>query len=238
MIEKPDRVFDRDREWRTLTEFAGHGDPGAKLGIVYGRRRQGKTFLLASLVEAAGGFMFGATQQTSVQNLRELSEAYSRYLGRPVSYFPHWTAAIDALFRLGEETNSPIPVVIDEFSYLMSSVDGIASIIQIAMDPGHWAHTDSRVRLILCGSAMTTMRDLLGGSAPLRGRARINLTIHPFRYRDAAAFWGLSDRPELAFRVNALVGGTPAYRAMVGESPASVDEFDAWSAAAFSIPVR
>ncbi len=228
MTSKPHRVFDRDKEWRALSEFCVLPEPGAKLGLVYGRRRQGKTFLLASLLESSDGFMFSATQQSSAQNLRALSEAYCRHLNRPVSYFRDWPDAIEALFRIGEDGDRLVPVVIDEFSYLTDSVDGIASIIQVAMDPGHWAHGNSRVRLILCGSALTTMRGLLGGSAPLRGRARLNLTIHPFRYRDAAAFWGVADRPELAFRIDAILGGTPAYRPMVGSPPEDLGEFDVW----------
>ncbi|NUR31987.1 MAG: ATP-binding protein [Catenulispora sp.] len=229
MIEKPPLIFDRTREWRALSDFVETPGPGARLGLVYGRRRQGKTFLLASLVEAAGGFMFGATQQSAAQNLRALSEAYCRRLGQPVSYFSDWPAAVDALLRLGSDQESGFPVVIDEFSYLTDSVAGMASIIQIALDPGQWAHRGGNARLILCGSALSTMRDLLGGSAPLRGRAQVNVMVHPFRYRDAAEFWGLSDRPELAFRVDALLGGTPAYKGMVGEVPESVEGFDDWA---------
>lgn len=228
MLAKPGHVFDREREWAQLTRFAAQPEPGAKLGLVYGRRRQGKTFLLASLVEAAGGFLFGATQQSSAQNLRAFSDSYARYLNRPSTYFPDWDAAIDALWRLGEESDRPLPVVIDEFSYLADSVPGIASVIQIAMDPGHWAHANSRVRLILCGSALASMRNLLGGTAPLRGRAQVSMTIHPFEYRDAAQFWQVEDDPELAFRINALLGGTPAYQAMVGETPTGLADFDSW----------
>lgn len=228
MLAKPGHVFDREREWAQLTRFAAQPEPGAKLGLVYGRRRQGKTFLLASLVEAAGGFLFGATQQSSAQNLRAFSDSYARYLNRPSTYFPDWDAAIDALWRLGEESDRPLPVVIDEFSYLADSVPGIASVIQIAMDPGHWAHANSRVRLILCGSALASMRNLLGGTAPLRGRAQVSMTVHPFEYRDAAQFWQVEDDPELAFRINALLGGTPAYQAMVGETPTGLADFDSW----------
>jgi AAA+ ATPase superfamily predicted ATPase len=128
VLTKPGHVFDRDREWAQLTRFAEQPEPGAKLGLVYGRRRQGKTFLLASLVEAAGGFLFGATQQSSAQNLRAFSDAYARYLNRPSTYFSDWDAAIDALWRLGEDSDRPLPVVIDEFSYLADSVPGIASV--------------------------------------------------------------------------------------------------------------
>ena len=72
------------------------------------------------------------------------------------------------------------------------------------------------------------MRGLLAGSAPLRGRAKLELLVQPFDYRDAAGFWGLLDDPELAFQVHALVGGTPAYLDMCVDRPDSVAEFDDW----------
>lgn len=46
MLERPAEMFDREREWAALSVFAT-GRP--LLGVVSGRRRQGKTFLLRSL---------------------------------------------------------------------------------------------------------------------------------------------------------------------------------------------
>ena len=52
MIAKPDHVFDRDREWAGLTRFAANPHRGVLLGVVSGRRRQGKSFLLEALTSA------------------------------------------------------------------------------------------------------------------------------------------------------------------------------------------
>src|ERR1035441_1361695 len=54
-IEKPSHVFDRDREWTALADFTADARPEATLGLVSGRRRQGKTYLLRSLAAAADG---------------------------------------------------------------------------------------------------------------------------------------------------------------------------------------
>ncbi|HKR49664.1 MAG TPA: hypothetical protein VJT72_08820, partial [Pseudonocardiaceae bacterium] len=90
------------------------------------------------------------------------------------------------------------------------------------------ASRHTRTRLILCGGALTVMRDLLGGGAPPCGRAPLELVLQPFWYREAASFWHLTDDPELAFRVHALLGGTPAYRAMAFGLPSSRESFDRW----------
>jgi len=226
VIDKPSGLHDRDAEWGALTGFTGQRRTGATLGLVYGRRRQGKTYLLAQLARATNGFMFTAAQQSGVQNLRDLSAAYHAYVGRPGVEFTDWRSAVDSLFRLGEERTTT--VVLDEFSYLIDGVESLPSLVQIAMAPGTRAAESSRTRMILCGSALTTMRNILRGTAPLRGRASLELLVNPFDFRDAAAFWGVEGDPELAFRLHALVGGTPAYLGMSGGRPASRREFDRW----------
>jgi len=63
----------------------------------------------------------------------------------------------------------------------------------------------------------------------LRGRASLELIVHPFGYRDAARFWQISD-PRLAVLVHAVVGGTPAYRRELAreDTPADFADFDDW----------
>ncbi|GLX00329.1 ATP-binding protein [Microtetraspora sp. NBRC 16547] len=227
---KPERLFGRDAEWRELTEFAASPTIGATLGLVYGRRRQGKTLMLELLTRQTSGFLFAATQQSETQNLADLGAAYGAFLGlrQPVS-FPSWREALEELFRLGE--NRAVPVIIDEFPYLVNASPGLPSYLQQALSPLGFAKEHTRTRMILCGSALTTMAQLLGGGAPLRGRASMELVVRPFRYREAAAFWQVSHDPELAFRLHALVGGTPAYLEMSGGSaPSSAAEFDEWVA--------
>jgi uncharacterized protein len=76
---------------------------------------------------------------------------------------------------------------------------------------------------------MSVMGGLLSGSAPLRGRAGLELIVHPFGYRDAARFWDITD-PRLAVLVHSVVGGTPAYRRELlrEDTPADLADFDAW----------
>jgi len=228
VFAKPDRLFARDAEWRELGEFAGSAMPGASLGLVYGRRRQGKTLMLELLVREAGGFLFAATQQSEAQSLADLGAVYAAYRGlrQPVR-FADWRAALDELLRIGEDAS--VPVVIDEFPYLVGATPALPSYLQQALSPLSFAKERTRTRLILCGSALTTMAHLLGSGAPLRGRASMELVVRPFRFRQAAAFWGMDSDPELAFRLHALVGGTPAYKEMCGGTgPAGVADFDGW----------
>jgi AAA+ ATPase superfamily predicted ATPase len=225
---KPARLFDRDDEWRELTDFVSSPQPGAAVGLVYGRRRQGKTLLLELLALELGGFMFGATQQSEAQNLADLGLAYATYRGlrQPVA-FRDYREAVDEILRIGEE--SATAVIIDEFPYLVAATPALPSYLQQALNPLGHAREHTKTRLILCGSALTTMSQLLAAGAPLRGRAQVELIVRPFGYRAAAEFWGVGHDPELAFQLNALVGGTPAYKDMCGGSgPGALTAFDHW----------
>jgi AAA+ ATPase superfamily predicted ATPase len=136
---------------------------------------------------------------------------------------------LEEVLRIGEDHQ--VPLIIDEFPYLVGATPALPSYLQQALSPLSHAKEHTRTRLILCGSALTTMAQLLGGGAPLRGRATMELIVRPFRYREAAAFWGVEPDgdPELAFRLHALVGGTPAYKEMCGGAgPGDLDGFDDW----------
>jgi uncharacterized protein len=228
VVAKPERLFDRDVEWQELAQFATSPQPGAAVGLVYGRRRQGKTLLLELLALELGGFIFGATQQSEAQNLADLGSAYATYRGlRQPVVFRNYREALDELLRLGEQRATA--VIIDEFPYLVAATPALPSYLQQALSPLGHAREHTQTRMILCGSALTTMSELLSGGAPLRGRAQLELVVRPFGFRDAAGFWGVSHDPELAFQLHALVGGTPAYKDMCGGSgPGSPAAFDRW----------
>jgi AAA+ ATPase superfamily predicted ATPase len=237
-LGKPAGIFDRDVEWAELTRFAADQRPGATLGVVSGRRRQGKTLLLYELAQATGGFYFGATEATGTDSLRRLGEALARHTEAPGPvHLPDWASAIDALLALGRDR--PVTVVLDEFPYLVRAARDLPSVIQHALTPGRPERTGSRARLLLCGSALSFMGGLLAGSAPLRGRAGLELSVQPLDFRAAAAFWGIAD-PLLAARVFAVVGGTPAYRReyVQDDAPVGPEDFDAWVIRAVLNPAR
>jgi hypothetical protein len=115
VLAKPERLSHRDRDWTELADFATSRSRGATLGLVYGRRRQGKTLMLELLARQTGGFFFGATTQSESQNLADLGRALGSHLGLGASplALDNWRTALDAVLRLGEK--QPVTVVIDEF---------------------------------------------------------------------------------------------------------------------------
>ncbi len=227
-MEKPAVIFDRNYEWSALSRFITDPQLGATLGTVSGRRRQGKTYLLDAACTAAGGFYFGATEATNAESLRRISSALTAHNTPATPYhFADWLEVLDALLELGR--SRPVPVVIDEFPYLAKANPELPSLIQQAFRSLREQRSSSHTRLLLCGSALSFMGSLLAGNAPLRGRASLELVVRTLDYRLAAQFWGISD-PRLALKVNAIVGGTPAYRKEFarGDTPSGPEDFDDW----------
>jgi AAA+ ATPase superfamily predicted ATPase len=237
--DKPGEIFDRDREWRALAEFAVDPRPEATLGIVSGRRRQGKTYLLRSIARMAGGFFFEAAEATEAESLRMFGAALARHAGLPGDLpFLRWDDALTYLFGL--DAAAAGPVVIDEFPYLVKASPQLPSLLKRELDArGPSQPAGRRIRLLLCGSAMSVMGSLLAGSAPLRGRAGLEMVVQPFGYRDAATFWGATD-PRLAVLLHSIVGGTPAYRRQYvrDDAPDGLADFDAWVVRAVLNPDR
>src|SRR5215217_713827 len=229
-VAKPVTIFNRNVEWPALVTFANRAAAQATLGIVSGRRRMGKTYLLRALVHKLGGFYFAATDATAGESLRQFGAALAEYAASPVRFvFANWDDAIRYLFTLGSSSNGqPVLVVIDEFPYLTKAVPELASVIQREIDEHQTRQ--SGLRLLLCGSAMSVMGELLASNAPLRGRAGLEMLIRPFGYRDSAQFWGVEHDVRLAAHVHAVVGGTPAYRRqfLADDIPANFADFSDW----------
>lgn len=223
-------MFDREREWAALADWATRPIEHATLGVLSGRRRMGKTYLLRSLTKQCGGFYFGATTATQAESLRQFGQALAEHTGAAGAYKPDtWDEAITTLFRIAQSAprDKPMLVAIDEFPYLASEAQELPSVIQREID--RYQSEPLALRLLLCGSAMATMGKLLAGSAPLRGRASLEIVVPPFRYRDAARYWGVQHDPQLSLLHNSVLGGTPAYRTFLSaDAPESLADFEPW----------
>jgi hypothetical protein len=224
----PGDMVGRTAEWGLLGEFAAGGPDHATLAVVWGRRRIGKSFLVSSLAQQLGGFYFEAARGSAAESLRELGEALAGYQRAAAPYaFTGWDDAIAALMRLGADT--AVPVVLDEFPYLLEAAPGLDSLIQRAYAPRGALRTGTRTRLVLCGSAMAVMAQLLSGTAALRGRAGLDLQMAAFDFREARVLHGVDDLG-LAVALFAVIGGVAAYaRDMVDDDlPSSSRDFGRW----------
>jgi len=173
-------LLDREGESQALEHAWAQAAAGRpQLVIVWGRRRVGKTFLLAQFVRGKRAVFFGATQQSETVELGRLIDAVRRDLGEQVADlaaggFRSWEAALRFFAALAAD--EPLAVVLDEVPYLTKSTPGFASIVQVV-----WDHLRAGTRLMLTitGSAVGAMEQMVGASAALRGRPTLQLRLDP-----------------------------------------------------------
>lgn len=211
--------------------FLDSGADRHTLGLVYGRRRIGKSTLLEAVAHDRRGFYWEATRAEPAIQLTRLGEALGAYLGVGRVALESWEHALAQLFRLGG--SGPVPVLLDEFGYVLEADPSIDSVVSTALGPAGRRAVPGRARLILCGSAIAMLAALTAGQAPLRGRAGMELVMHPHDFRSAAGWLGPDPELALAARVYAVIGGVIGYATdMVDHDlPDGADDFDRWVAA-------
>jgi uncharacterized protein len=209
-MQQPADLHDRDVEWADLAAFAG-GDGPIRIGIVYGRRRQGKSWLLRRLVRSAGGVYTMALQHDRASALGRFATALAEVSALPGVRFElaDWEEALrtarTVLAGIGQRI-----LVLDEFPYLLEHSPELPSVLQAFHDEVRDSG-GAPLRVLLCGSAISIMEELLSGTSPLRGRTHLEIRLQPFDFRTAAGFWRAA-HPGIAFLVHAVLGGTPGYR--------------------------
>lgn len=218
-------MFDRDQEWSDLVRLLQSPGPGMRLGVVYGRRRQGKSFLLRRLVKAAGGlYVMAAEEERRLALERFASAAAQPLFGMPAGNlaFGNWEDALRsvlaALPRAARRSDTAPVLVIDELPHILKHSPELPSVLQLLYDESREESSAPPVRVIVCGSALSVMSELLSGTKALRGRAMLDLCLQPFSFTDTATFWEIDD-PALAFQVHAVLGGTPGYRDLIATPP-------------------
>jgi AAA+ ATPase superfamily predicted ATPase len=205
-------IVDRESEAATLR---GAVDAAPSLVVLIGRRRVGKSFLLATTLDGDRVVSLQGDEQGESQHLALLAEeAGRRLIGSAALSFGSWDAA---LTFFGEQAaREPLTVVLDEFQWLKSAQPALDSIIQRHWDA--WDRAELPITLVLSGSALTMMERLLEQGAPLYGRATARMRLAPLDFREAAAFADSADPVELLRRW-AVLGGTPQYNLWAGAGP-------------------
>lgn len=202
-------LVDRERE-QLLLRTAMDSRPA--LVVLIGRRRVGKSFLLAHTMTAERTVSFQGDEQSERQHLDLLAEEAGRtLLGSPSLRFGSWDEAL--AFFAEQARREPLTVILDEFQWLKSAQPALDSIVQRHWD--RWDREGLGLTLVLSGSALTLMERMLEQGAPLYGRASARPRLQPLDYRQASAFANSTD-PETLLRRWAVLGGTPQYQLWAG----------------------
>lgn len=199
-------LIDREHELSELQALAEA--PAARLVLLYGRRRVGKTFLLKRAWRGRRAFYFLAANTTPDQNRQDLIRDLGAWSGdRLVAEdYPTWRTTFRLLGRFSRD--EPLVVVLDEFQYLLRDDDGARVVSQLN---AVWEEelSEGKLLLVLCGSEVGVMEGLAGRGA-LYGRIDWSARLRPFDYLDASRMTPRASRREQAY-VYGIFGGIPRY---------------------------
>ena len=182
--------------------------------IIYGRRRFGKSTLIKESSKYFNGVFiyYQCLKAVDIVNSRGLSLVVKEKLDNV--FLPDnitFTEVLDYLFI--RSLSTPILLVLDEYSYLLDRTY-IDSFLQSRMDQ---YKDNSQMKIILSGSYIDIMDQLLNINNPLHGRFKYKIRLEAFDYYEASNFYknvSLEDK----IKYYAVFGGVPYYLSMINEN--------------------
>jgi uncharacterized protein len=199
----------RSNELSALAEWWDSSANG-RMALVWGRRRVGKTVLLNAFASNRRTVFHTGASRPARDELRILgdtaaplfAEGVRDILARP---FTDWDDALESLAGMAAE--EPLLLILDEFPELLRASPELPSVMRAFWDR---ARDRTRLRIMLCGSAVRVMGAIQQEREPLYGRIDLSLAVHPFAPHETAALLGKLSPADRAL-VWGIVGGVPLY---------------------------
>ena len=172
--------------------------------LVYGKRRVGKTRLIKEALKQQGQSViyYECIKGTVQENINAFVKLLSEL--RVLTFASSFQSFTDVFAFLNSLQRSFV-IVIDEYPYLSSLSDPeiVDSVFQTVID-----QRLSNIHLVISGSQVSVMKDLLKKGNALYGRFQLILHLHELNYRDAALFYP-SKTPYEKIAFYSVFGGSP-----------------------------
>ena len=188
--------------------------------VIYGRRRIGKSTLIAEFVKDKKTIFYTATKVGKTRNLELFSRQVVDLFMPGMENISFGT--LEAVFEFIDKNigDEKIVLVIDELPYWAEKDEALLSVLQKYIDT---VWNDKNLKIILCGSALSFMeKKVLSEKSPLFGRRNSQIKLEAFNYLDAAKFVPNYSNEDKAICYG-ITGGVAKYLSMI-DSNKSIDE--------------
>ena len=213
-----DSLIGRKVEQQILRQRIESNAP--ELIAIYGRRRVGKTFLVRRYFKDSFSFYStGIYQGTKKEQLKEFNRQLEHYSKRPWKIARNWFDAFAQLREYLESLsgNKPIIVFLDELPWMDTNKSRFVKAFEYFWNS--WGATNNRLKLIVCGSATTWMREnVLSDKGGLYNRTTRSIYLAPFTLHETEQYllsrgirWNRFQIAECYM----ILGGTPLYLQML-----------------------
>lgn len=172
----------REKELKVLEERYLSGRK--EFGVIYGRRRIGKTALIEKFIEGKSNVIFFQAKRTSSYgNLRSFSKAINELTDNdPDFVYRDFEAALDALGRFASKGR--VIIAIDEYPYILEQMPSFSSYLQEFID-----RASDNVFLLLSGSDVSFLRkEIKDHNSPLYKRRTFEMEIKKLDFAEAIRF--------------------------------------------------
>lgn len=170
------KFYDRKNELALLRSIREASKASARMTVLKGRRRVGKTSLLQQAYGDEDFLYFFVARKNEADLCRDFGTEISRYFGVSL---PGDASSFESVFRFLMELSQsrPFTLVIDEFQDFLRIDKSVFSTMQRDWD--RWK-TGSRMNLVVCGSIHRLMEQVFSADQPLYGRATNEIDLKPF----------------------------------------------------------
>lgn len=186
---------------------------GAKLAVVYGRRRVGKSRLIEKFMSHKRHLHFDGLEGMQTQDqIDHFTRDLARQIDDPLLErvkFDSWSSVFEYLsVYLEKNSKEKIVVLFDEFQWLAVNQTKIVSLIKTYWDR-IWSKQN--VLLILCGSVSSYMVNKVIKSKALYGRVNWELCLYPLMPKEINLLLGGKRSQDEVMLYSMILGGIPKY---------------------------
>ncbi|MGK5082249.1 ATP-binding protein [Bdellovibrionota bacterium FG-1] len=204
----------------------------AELGIVYGRRRIGKSRLIKQFVKRKGDLYFealggnreteGAGAHTTPKQIAHFVRQLAEQTDTPLIQASTWQEAFDAFTRI--VVRGKHYVVFDEFPWMAAERTELVAIVKYYWDR-YWSENPD-FTLVLCGSIMSYMVKHVVHSQILHNRKTFELKLEALPAFEAKKFFGTYRSQFEISKFLMIFGGIPKYLEQINPKLSLADNLD------------
>ena len=189
-----------------------------ELGIVYGRRRIGKTKLIDHFILDKPHLFYQAKEDSSYGNLRSFSYELNKLMSLPLDFvYSSWQAALDALSEYYKNTR--FVLCIDEYPFITKQDQSFSSVIEEFFD-----HSDNNLMLLISGSDVSFLKnEIRNKESPLYKRKTFEMNVQKLPLEEALEFFNGVDK-EIVCSYLSMMSTFPYYLSAINTDNSFEDE--------------